>query len=351
MPSFLQVITSAKVDTQSSLFVCLLATSCKTSKRICMKFSGKVGNGPVNNCLNFSGDPDHHLDILFSGFVTTGRYGKWYQLTAPHDAAVHSRHCHSNYDVITSPAHDRQRDWCHGTGKTCLVAVLLVYTATVKLRKCYTITPGSNDGRGWWLPEVNSRKFSTVMLASSSQKLIEERVRLVAKEPVCHVQLVRLTGLVECRLDVSERLVKMLFLHVGKVQHVLHLWLGRTSSSGVRHRQGNGDAERWHEDVRVCRWRVKLVHVKRELRVRGRQAPTLMGVLKHGCVRHLVNIQLISRSGQMDLVTVQQDSQLQANKTECFTRLLLASCNFWTIITWKSGNLLHRLQTNCSSLI
>jgi len=24
-----------------------------------MKFLGKVGNGPVNKCLNFGGDPDH----------------------------------------------------------------------------------------------------------------------------------------------------------------------------------------------------------------------------------------------------------------------------------------------------
>jgi len=28
-----------------------------------MKFSGKVGNGPMNNkWLNFGGDPDHRLD-------------------------------------------------------------------------------------------------------------------------------------------------------------------------------------------------------------------------------------------------------------------------------------------------
>jgi len=27
-----------------------------------MKFSGKVGNGPLNNWLNFGGDPDHRLD-------------------------------------------------------------------------------------------------------------------------------------------------------------------------------------------------------------------------------------------------------------------------------------------------
>jgi len=30
------------------LFVCLLATLTKTSERICMKFSGKVGKGPLN---------------------------------------------------------------------------------------------------------------------------------------------------------------------------------------------------------------------------------------------------------------------------------------------------------------
>ena len=27
-----------------------------------MKFSGEVGNGPVNKCLNFGSDPDHRLD-------------------------------------------------------------------------------------------------------------------------------------------------------------------------------------------------------------------------------------------------------------------------------------------------
>jgi len=32
-----------------------------------MKFSGKVGNGPMNNILNVGGDPDHRLDI--SGFI------------------------------------------------------------------------------------------------------------------------------------------------------------------------------------------------------------------------------------------------------------------------------------------
>jgi len=43
-----------------------------------MKFTGKVGNGPVNKLLNFGGDPDHRLDTgIVSGFVTIGRYRKW----------------------------------------------------------------------------------------------------------------------------------------------------------------------------------------------------------------------------------------------------------------------------------
>jgi len=45
------------------LSICLIATlRKKTSERICMKFSGKVGNVPVNIRLNFGGDPDHRLD-------------------------------------------------------------------------------------------------------------------------------------------------------------------------------------------------------------------------------------------------------------------------------------------------
>jgi len=36
--------------------------SAKTSKPICMKFSGTVDNGPMNNWLNFGGDLDHCLD-------------------------------------------------------------------------------------------------------------------------------------------------------------------------------------------------------------------------------------------------------------------------------------------------
>ena len=36
----------------------------KTSERICVKFSGKVGNGPLSKLLNFDGDPDHGSGYL-----------------------------------------------------------------------------------------------------------------------------------------------------------------------------------------------------------------------------------------------------------------------------------------------
>jgi len=65
-----------------------------------MKYSGKVGKWPMKKLLNFGGDPDHHLNtLLFSRFFTIGRFGamlQWWACT--------SRHCHSNYDVITSLA-------------------------------------------------------------------------------------------------------------------------------------------------------------------------------------------------------------------------------------------------------
>jgi len=42
-----------------------------------MKFSGKVGNGPMNRWLNFGGDPGHRLDTKIAFPITIGRYGKW----------------------------------------------------------------------------------------------------------------------------------------------------------------------------------------------------------------------------------------------------------------------------------
>ena len=64
------MFTSAKEVMFLSFFVCLsvfLQLCAKTPERICMKFSGKVGSGPMNKWLNFGVDPCHHLDtrILF----------------------------------------------------------------------------------------------------------------------------------------------------------------------------------------------------------------------------------------------------------------------------------------------
>jgi len=57
-------VTSAEDDMSSSLCVCLSVSNFaeKSSQRICIKFSAKVGNGPVKKWLNFGGDPDHRLD-------------------------------------------------------------------------------------------------------------------------------------------------------------------------------------------------------------------------------------------------------------------------------------------------
>jgi len=59
-----------------------------------MKFSKKVGNVPVNKLFNFG--VAIHVTVwiqgLCSGFVTVGRYVKWYQLTVLHDTAVQGMH-------------------------------------------------------------------------------------------------------------------------------------------------------------------------------------------------------------------------------------------------------------------
>ena len=89
-----------------------------------MKFSRKVGNGSVNKRLNFGGDPDHRLD---TGIVFWIRHYWEIRKVVSTDCAVRrcsARHAlagiavrHSNYDVITSPVHNRQqRQTCLGGG-------------------------------------------------------------------------------------------------------------------------------------------------------------------------------------------------------------------------------------------
>ena len=65
-----------------------------------MKFSGKVGNGPMNKRLNFGGDPDHRLDT---------------------DIVFRIRHYLDIRKVVNghkSAAHADSQDG--GTGKKCL---------------------------------------------------------------------------------------------------------------------------------------------------------------------------------------------------------------------------------------
>jgi len=57
------IVTSAKEVAFTSLFVCLSVSNfCKSFEWIRMKFSGKVGNWPMNRRLNFGSDPEHRLD-------------------------------------------------------------------------------------------------------------------------------------------------------------------------------------------------------------------------------------------------------------------------------------------------
>ena len=58
-----------------------------------MKFSGKVGNGPVNNRLNFDGDPDHRLNtVIVFRIRHYWQIQKLYQPTALRDPAMVSMH-------------------------------------------------------------------------------------------------------------------------------------------------------------------------------------------------------------------------------------------------------------------
>jgi len=53
-----------------------------------MKFSEKIGNGPVNKSLNFSGDLDHRLDtgIVFQ----SGHYWEIRKVVNRHKSAAHT---------------------------------------------------------------------------------------------------------------------------------------------------------------------------------------------------------------------------------------------------------------------
>jgi len=81
-----------------------------------MKFSGKVGSGPLNRCLHFGGDPGHYLD---TGIV------------------FRIRHCWEIRKVVNgykSAAHTDSPDG--GAGKTCLGGGM--HCPSASSWKCYS---------------------------------------------------------------------------------------------------------------------------------------------------------------------------------------------------------------------
>jgi len=107
-----------------------------------VKFSGKVGNALVNKWLNFGGDPDHRLDtrdcLPDSSLLGDTESGiNRLRCATLQCKACTSRRRHSNCDVITSPADDRQpRQTC--LAEVCTVRVLLVtFCVSRRRRKMY----------------------------------------------------------------------------------------------------------------------------------------------------------------------------------------------------------------------
>jgi len=110
-------------------------------------FQGRLAIGQWTKWLNFGGDPpDHRLDtgIDLSGFVTIGRYGKWYQPSALRDAAAGI--VIATMMAITSPADDRQpRETCLGGGMHCRTASIFIYGLTTRSPQAYSTI---NEGQG-----------------------------------------------------------------------------------------------------------------------------------------------------------------------------------------------------------
>jgi len=110
------LLTSAKEDKLFvCLFVCMLATLRKNFRSDLHEIFREGCQSVIEQTVKSwwrSGSRSGYR-IVFRIRHYWERYGKWYQPTALRDVAVQacpSRHSHSNYGVITSPAHDRQRD-------------------------------------------------------------------------------------------------------------------------------------------------------------------------------------------------------------------------------------------------
>jgi len=86
-------VTSTKEVMFSSLFVCLLATLRKNFQTDLHESFGEGLQWANEQLIKLWWRSDQRLDTqIVSGFVSIGRYGKWYQPNALHDAAEHGMH-------------------------------------------------------------------------------------------------------------------------------------------------------------------------------------------------------------------------------------------------------------------
>jgi len=87
----------------------------------------------MNKRLDFGGNPDHRLDCFPDSSLLGDTESGINRLRCAmlQCRGCTSRHRHSNYDVITSPAHDRQT----ALVEVCAVRVLLVYTLDMQFER------------------------------------------------------------------------------------------------------------------------------------------------------------------------------------------------------------------------
>ena len=107
------------------LSVCLLATLLRNSWTDLHKIFREGWQWAFKQLIKFwwpfrwlSGYRDCCLDLSLLGDTESGI--NRLRCATLQCTSCTSRHRHSKYNVTTSPADDRQRDWCRNTGKTCL---------------------------------------------------------------------------------------------------------------------------------------------------------------------------------------------------------------------------------------
>ena len=126
------------------LSVCLLTTLRKNFRTDLHKIFREAWQWAIEQLVKFwwrfgspSGDRDCFTDSSLLGDTESGI--NRLRCATLQCTACTSRHRHSNYDVIASPAGDRQRDWYRDTGKTCLTVGMLCPSASSISRVMFVI--------------------------------------------------------------------------------------------------------------------------------------------------------------------------------------------------------------------